>query len=500
MLAQFMREGPSSTSAGRWLQRRGQRYVVYLGISVLLFGAAVAVRGWQSARQQQPLNFIVSDAKGYYVYLPSVVIDGDVDLLNQMVATFGQDIHRIDYDVENRTPTGVVANKYPVGMALTLFPPFLLAHGVALAGQQFTASPWFASDGYSPPYQLFCLGVIVALSCLTMMLLDRLIEEHLQIDGRAIGAGVAAFWLGSHYMWYCFREPFMVHVISAFWVTLVVATCARLRFDAQARGQVRTFHSFTLAFAAAMALVCRPTNIFIAPFIVWALLAVYRAGLTVQLLRTVPLALTGLALPLLVQASVWRAMYGEWFHYSYDDEGFIWSQPALLATLFSMHKGLFVWTPLLLLAAVGIWWHLRHRHDAAHKGLLACWLVGAGILWYLNSAWWCWGFGWSFGARAFLELAGLFVVGLALAFELARRHSPLTRTVVVSAALVFVIYNYALMGLYQTNRINRGDWQTGGWTRDGAPRRFLDHISQIEQQPGQGNRHVRTDVNAWDEQ
>ena len=56
------------------------------------------------------------------------------------------------------------------------------------------------------------------------------------------------------------------------------------------------------------------------------------------------------------------------------------------------------------------------------------------------------------------------------------------RTLVATAVVALVMYNYALMGLYQTKRINRGDWEVGGWTRDGAPQRFLDHIEQLENQ------------------
>ncbi len=454
------------------------RYTLYITIAIGMFVMAIGARAWKAHTNDEELNFIVSDARGHYVYLPSIVLDGDVDLLNQMLATFGDDLRRIDYDLHRRTPTGVVGNKYPIGMALTLFPSFLVAHGVALVGQRFTDSAWFVPDGYSLIYQLFSLALILGLSCCTMILLDALIAQHFRVDERAIAAGVLAFWLGSHYAWYCFREPFMVHVVSVFWVTAVVYLCARLRRDAFA-GRVKWSTVTMLALATSMALVTRATNIFVAPFLAWMAVGVYRAGLIGRLLRLLPAALPGL-IPLVAQACVWRAMYGNWLHYSYGEEGFVWTQPALLQTLFSLHKGLFVWTPLLLLAVIGIWWHLGAPRTP-HKGLVTCWLVAAGILWYLNSAWWAWGFGWSFGARAFLELAGLFVVGLALTFEFAKRQTHFTRGILVTATVALMVFNYALMGLYQTNRINRGDWENGGWTREGAPQRFLNHIEQVRQ-------------------
>src|SRR4029079_10037762 len=85
--------------------------------------------------------------------------------------------------------------------------------------------------------------------------------------------------------------------------------------------------------------------------------------------------------------------------------------------LFGWHKGIFIWSPLLFAAAAGLLLAFRHASARPRREIVVCWLAGAAILWYLNSAWWCWGFGWSFGARAFLELAGMFVLGLALLFE-----------------------------------------------------------------------------------
>ena len=59
------------------------------------------------------------------------------------------------------------------------------------------------------------------------------------------------------------------------------------------------------------------------------------------------------------------------------------------------------------------------------------------MLWYVNSSWYAWWFGESFGARAFLELSVLFVLGLGFAFERLRGG-----TVV---ALACIAFNWILM-------------------------------------------------------
>jgi len=315
------------------------------------------------------------------------------------------------------------------------------------------------------------------LSFCTMVLIDQILELYFDLDGIVIGMAVIAFWLGSHYLWYCMREPFMIHIVSGFWVTMIVFLSAKLQRNAIA-GRIHALDIFLISAAMSMAIVGRPSDIFIAPVILWSLWGIYRAGMLGKLLRVLPIATLGL-FPLLLQAWIWHTMDGSWFHYSYTDESFVWLHPALLQTLFSIpNKGLFIWTPLIVLSAIGLIWHLS-RPNVAHKGLLTAWLISAALLWYINSAWWFWGFGWSFGARAFLALIGLFVVGLALMFEWARRWSPPARRALVAGVILCMMYNYGLMALYQSGRIDRGSLLTQGWNPRGAPRGVLFKYQQL---------------------
>ncbi|HEY7089119.1 MAG TPA: hypothetical protein VH518_13575 [Tepidisphaeraceae bacterium] len=458
--------------------RRRRRFVYYILLAAAMFVSAVSARAFQAHRDHSRLSFIVSDAKGYYVYLPSAFIDGDLDFSNQMIATWGKELDPDDFDLTRRTATGLVPDKYPIGMALTLLPAFTIAHGFTLAADHISANPAFIADGYSPPYQLLCLALILALACATMMMMDVLIEQHFRLDGRAIALGIIAFWIGSHYAWYSFREPFMVHVVSAFWVTATVFLCVVIRREAIEAATVRPRHVALLGLCFAMACICRPTNIFIAPFLIWTLTSVFRMGLVGKLARAMPLAVLVALVPLVLQLVTWHILYGSWFHYGYEDERFVWAHPALLQTLFSLEKGLFVWTPLLLLAMAGLLWRHNGILDGERRGFIVCGLISATILWYLNSSWWCWGFGWSFGGRAFLELAAIFIVGLALAFHWAIHQPPLARRLVGGLVVVLIVYNYVLMGLYQCGVIDRGGGLTGGWTIEGAPRRELAKLEQ----------------------
>jgi hypothetical protein len=75
-------------------------------------------------------------------------------------------------------------------------------------------------------------------------------------------------------------------------------------------------------------------------------------------------------------------------------------------------------------------------------------------LWYANSAWHSWWFGDAFGARAFLELFGLFGIGLGLTFHALQDKPRLSGTFAVLVA----VFNALLAALYISHQIPRGGY------------------------------------------
>ena len=157
-----------------------------------------------------------------------------------------------------------------------------------------------------------------------------------------------------------------------------------------------------------MAVLMRPTNIFLAPF------AIYAACLAFQRKARISLVLASLItlLPVLPQLWVWHRMSGHWFYYSYGSEGFDWLHPALWSSLFSSRHGLFFWSPTLALSSLG--YVLSLKEGVMRDPFLLCAFLASLILWYLNSAWSDWWFGDAFGGRAYTELICFFAIGLGL--------------------------------------------------------------------------------------
>jgi len=414
----------------------------YVALSLALYLLALGL-----VSLKEDFDFVVSDGRGYYAYLSSLVIDGDLDFENQIQNHWGADF--TPELLETKTPLGRVANKYSIGLSLTLAPSFLLAHVSTLAMHAIIPSPQFAPDGYSLLYQLFNLAILLGLGTTTLWLIDRMLVEHFATQPRAAFFGVLLYWLGSNYAYYYFREPFMIHLSSAFWVTLVVFLSLESK---PGRGPTAASGLVFVGFAAAMAVVCRPTNaLLVLPFLIPALFAPRWA-------RRLSLLALGALPPIVLQLVTWKLLWGSWLRYGYDSEGFVyWSSPYLWSTLFSSKQGLFFWSPILLLSVWGLVVAWREG-SAERRWLLVRFAVGFVLLWYLNSSWHIWSFGDAFGGRAFLELSALFTFGLAWCVEGAAGLTMPRRWAVWGLIALSVAHSYVMMALYIAHRIPRSGY------------------------------------------
>ncbi len=363
-------------------------------------------------------NVVTSDGRGYYVYLPSFIIDHDLDFSNQILNHWDEDFD--EKLLKEKTPTGHLHNRYPIGLSLSIAPAFLITHTIATIFPSI-----FTPDGYSFIYQFFCLILIQFYGYWTMRLIFIFLTEKIKIDLQTALYSIALYWLGSNYSYYYFREPFMVHVVSNFWVTLSILKTLE---------KERKTNEFLIGFSFAMALVCRPTNIFILmPFIQHFLN--YKKAL-------------GAAVPLILQLLSWKIIYGSYLvnAYEYDHLSFHWTKPKLIETLFSSRHGLFFWSPVFLLSFWGIFEYYKK-----HSTLILKLLIGFLCLWYVNSSWEIWWFGDAFGGRAFIEASLFLILGLSLFLQNKRKNIIL---------VFFILYNWILMFLYITHKISRSNYLT----------------------------------------
>ena len=165
---------------------------------------------------------IKSDGMGYYVYLHSLTIDGDLNFGNDYRSW--PDQQTPDQHVTPQTATGYYVNYFSIGPALLWSPLYGAAHTIMLGGRAL-GQPWQA-DGYAPIY--FVLTTFgSALAGLVLMLAGYRICRRWVAPPTALLAVVTAFF-GSNLLYYTLREGGFAHGLSAATATVYVLAWLRL--------------------------------------------------------------------------------------------------------------------------------------------------------------------------------------------------------------------------------------------------------------------------------
>ncbi len=412
----------------RLVTHRADTVIVALGACML-----VAYLGSIVAFPKPGGRILLGDATHHFVQLRSLVFDHDLDFRNEYVRLYN--LHGGEMSTEwvttELTATGHVRNYMPVGPALLWAPLYLLVAGAqtVLAWVGLAARP----DGFGRPLQAVP-GVMGILSAtLAVLICWRMARRHCSAAAAATSA--IAVWLGSSAIYYSLVSPAYSHSASML---------ASAVFFAYWLG---TWHAPSLARSAVLgalagvaALMRWQDAIFLC---VPVLDAALRPGPVRTRLTRAGVAAVAWAVAFSPQMAVWQVLYGAPLAVPQGPSFLQWKTPHLADVLVSDNHGLFSWTPIVVLAGVGLATFLWRRRSFALP--LAVVLV---VTWYVNAAvadWWA---GEAFGARRFLSLFPLFVIGLAAWLQPLDRVPRLARARLATVA-VLVALNLLLLFQYQ---------------------------------------------------
>jgi hypothetical protein len=411
-------------------------------IAALLLGAgAVAYQGWDMVAESHGRPMLQgNDDSHYYFWLRSAVVDGDWDFANDLrdAPTISPEAKRA-LQALPRTATGRQPNKYPVGWAVVSAPFFLPAHALSLLG----AGP---ADGWQPIYFVCLWAGHLALTVVGLLLAQQILRRFMP-PGPA-WVGVLAVWLASPLLYYQTARISMVHG-PAFVLTVAVTELA-LRLQGGSR---RHREWALLGLCAALLAISRPTSVVyllhpacLVGVVIWRGLQ-ERTGRP-ALVGRVAHAAVWAGMVLGIQLLAWRRVYGSWYVDAYAGESFTFGAPHLWSVLCSSRHGWFYWHPLLLPAVMAFSW-------ASVRGTLPrSWLVSLAAIVYVNSAWWCWWFGSSFGNRAFEGATLYCMAGLGLLWA-GLAGNPGARRAATLAIVIAVGANAVLLALFMTGKISR---------------------------------------------
>lgn len=342
---------------------------------VVLFTAVISVNVlWRSAGGEGWRETIRSDAKGYYGYLVAVFIRGDL----------GHEPYAWEYT--QRTPTGTL-NKYFCGTSVMMAPWFIVGHDLALG------DPKVRHDGFSS-YEMKAISVGGWLYLLLGLLCMRALLMGMGVRDGIILWVILALGLGTTLLQYAAVQPGWSHIHSFCTISAFLLLAHKLGRGGDPR--------WAIAAAALLGLIViiRPVN-----GLVLLAVPIVTGNNTIPLIQrllarpiVVVLAATSAAAIIFLQPLLWYMQTGNWFEWGYRNEGFHWWRPEVLEVLFGFRRGLFLWTPVLLLPALCAF--LLWRRDRTRSVFsLLYWASNT----YIISAWWIWYYGSGFGSRVYID-------------------------------------------------------------------------------------------------
>ena len=424
--------------------------------------------------------WVRGDGVGYYAFARALLIQHNLDFTpDYQHANISFREGRLDESGQPlayfRTATGHLENHFTIGPAI-LWAPFLFAaHAGVLVARALGSN--VSADGFSTPYR-FAMALGTAFYGFLGLFLSFRIAKRF-VAGRWAFLAVVGIWGGSSLAVYMYFNPSWSHAHSAFavalffwyWLSTLEARSPRqwILFGAIAGLMLNVYYAnaMLLTLVAVEAIVALRNAVRASRGDVPALLMRYALFAAVVLLSLVPTFICK------------RIIYG-----SSVETGYVpisqwhWTSPYFLQILFSANHGLFSWTPILLLGAIGIFLFWRKAPQAG--GPVLCAFLA---FYYFMASYPDWPGISSYGSRFFVSLTVFFVMGLAVLLEKVGERFQTARSATVAASLgllLFVSWNLGLMFQWGTHLIPaRGPiaWREAAYNQFFVvPRQITGHL------------------------
>jgi hypothetical protein len=321
---------------------------------------------------------VEGDGVGYYIYLHAVFVSHSLDFANEYSAAIASHTPLYLPLVTTRTATGHLADFFPVGPALLSAPAYLIALALHGSGEPQYGSPFVeAFTLTSLLYGLVALAICYRLAAAVVL------------SRRAALVGVIGATLATPLVYYLLSDPSYSHTFSVF--------CVSAFLYAWWKGPPKTYRGwFGLGLLGGLMALTRFQD-----GLLVALVLIDFRRLRWPALLLIPGALIAFA----PQLAIDQVQYGAWLPQRPPDQPLNLLHGNYFDVLFSSNNGLFVWTPVAVVAAAGFFFlHDRRIQLACAFAFLVELVIDGSIGDYGGAA---------FGARRLLDLFPFAVVGVA---------------------------------------------------------------------------------------
>lgn len=392
--------------------------------------------------------WVHGDGVGYYAYAHSLLINHNLQFESEWQNSnesfaLGRVGPNGEVLASQYTATHHLDNHFSVGPAILWAPFLIVTHATILSLNHFGAH--FAADGFSRPYLLTMALTTAGYCFLGLWLSFQLARNYVAEKWAFLGA--VGYWFASSLPVYMYLNPAWSHAQSLFSVALFLWYWHRTRdrrswvqwivLGLLAALMVNIYYlNLILLIVPGLEAVGDYVGTFVGP--------ITSRSAAAKLLGRHILFGVVFAIGMLPTLITRKIIYGGYFETGYPGATqWFWTRPVLLKVLFSSDHGLLSWTPILVLAILGI--ALLRRFDRA----LAFYLCIACLTFYYVMACYVnWDGITSFGNRFFISLGPIFIMGLAVFFERAVTTWKSERRAFVTASLavlLFIVWNIAFI-------------------------------------------------------
>jgi len=369
---------------------------------------------------------IRSDGYGYYGYIEGTLVHGDP--LNTLHGEIpGREGYR---SWMHEGLPGKHLPKMTMGLAYAWVPGFYIADTIA---EIFD----YKRNGWTTPYQL-----AVAFTAILFLLLGCWALWHIlyqRFSGWIASLTVFVVFYGTNLLHYSTSDSGMSHVYNFALIAFY------LWLNDRWLKHYKTSTLLTMSLILGWIVLIRPTNITIG--LVTPIMLYVNTGSLKQLFQP-KLALAALIafLPIIPQLVFWKFTTGDWVNYSYENEAFYWLTGNAVKGLFSYRNGWLLYTPIMVLALIGLFFNKR-----LDKGLYWASITVIALHIYITFSWWCWYYGGSLSIRPMIDMYALCAFGLAGFIAFTFKKSRWLGMAVTGLIAVLVWNNYL-----QTNFFYKG--------------------------------------------
>lgn len=399
--------------------------------------------------------WVRGDGVGYYAYARSLLIERHLNFEKDwqhgnesfVMGRVGPDSRVLPSQYTN---TGHIANNWSIGPALLWMPFLVVTHTVVVLSDKMGAH--VPADGFSAPYRITMAVATSFYGFLGVWISFCLARKYFE-ERWALLATVGIWWASSLPV-YMYFNPSWSHALSAFVVALF------LWYWHQTRDE-RTLPQWILLglLSGLMVNVYYPNGVLLLVPLMEAISSYWKlwnasahGGPAILQLFVRHLVYSGVfviaLLPTLISHQI---IYGSPLSTGYPSvQGWAWHSPALWNVLFSSDHGLLTWTPILILALIGL-----ARFQSVDRRFATYLIVVFVSFYVLISLHPDWDGLSSYGSRFFVSLTPLFILGLAAFFDWLGRvwHGRHIAVFASATTVLLILWNLGLVFQWGTHLI-----------------------------------------------